>query len=445
MNLDLGNFKKFLFYLVVFSIPFNIKKFLFLFQSRFPVSISYNALFLYLSDLLILLLFFLCFKDLKEIFYFSKTFYFFLIGTFLSIYNASNLFAFLNSFSHLILFVFFGSVVAFFLYKKEVKLSSIFGIFGASALLQSIWGILQFRNQSSLGAKFLGESVLSVNTSGVARVFTDSGNFLRVYGTMPHANILAAFLVLGFLAFLYLFFKKENILFLIFVFILMAGIFLTFSRSGIFVLFLGILVVIIYGFLNKALVKKTTHFLLFLTISVLALYFTFGNLLTARFYLSKSEPSFFYRVNYSLIGISLIKEFPLLGVGLGNQIYKALELGLYQKQNLFNSWEWQPIHNVYLMVLAETGLIGFSLFVIFISSVFIKPLTIIAKNIFKSDNLVDIFFPFTAGILFLLLGFVDHFFWDLESGLLMFFLVLGIIKGETEKVKTLYASQNNSL
>jgi O-antigen ligase len=434
MFLNLRNFRKFLFYLVVFLIPFNIKKYLFTFPSPFKISLSYNAAFLYLVDILILLLFILSFKEIKSNFSSFKIFYLFLASTFFSFLNATNLYSFFYTLFHIFLFVTFGVLTGIFILQKEINLKYIFLILGISASVESVLAFLQFKNQSSLGLKFLGESVLTINTPGVARVFTDEGNFLRVYGTMPHANILAAFLVLGFLSFLYLFLREKRFIFLVPIFFIFFASFLTFSRSGIFTLFLGSVASIFYSLIHKDLRKWGLYLCLFLLIFVLISYLVLGNLFGARFYLSTKEPSFYYRVDYNLIGFLLIKQFPLFGVGLGNQIEKALDLGFYQKYNLKESWQWQPIHNIYLLSIAEVGIVGFLFFLYLIVSIFLKAFLILKKNIFKKECL-DIFYPFLIGCLFLILGLVDHFLWDLTSGGLMFFLVLGILKGESEVLK----------
>jgi len=428
----LRNFQKFLFYLIVFLIPINAKKFLFLFKTPFTIPLSLNAAFLYVLDILIVTFLLLNISRFKTFFSFPKIFYLFLIIVFISGFFAPNFLIFIYSFFHLLLFALFGGAVVNLIAQKEISLEKIFLLLGISSFLESIIGILQFKNQASIGLKFLGESILGPDTQGVARVSTPFGNFLRVYGTMPHANILATFLVVGFLSFVYLFFKKQKAYYLIPLTFIFYGLFLTFSRSGMVIFLLGTLAVVFLGII-KNFRKNVLIFLGTLVLILFTLYLIFGYLLFARFYISTKEPSFTYRVDYNLIGWNLIKKYPLLGVGLGNQILASLKNHFYQDQKLYSSWQWQPVHNIYLLIASETGIIGLVLFCLFLVLVIQKSLVIIKNNFFKNNlNVLDLYFPLLILILILAVGIVDHFPWDLESGALLFFLFLGIVKGKTK-------------
>jgi len=425
------NFKRFLLYLILFLIPIGTKKFITLSKTSFDIPISYGAVFIYLLDILIVFFIILNIKELKNIFNFYKMPFYFLIAAFFSVFGASNLLLFFYSFFHLSLFIFFGTSVSYFIHKKEIFLKNIFLVLGGSALLQSFFSIFQFRNQGSLGLKILGESVIDVATPGVARVFAESGNFLRVYGTMPHANILAAFLFVGFLGFIYLFFKEQKYYFLIPSFLILFSIFLTFSRSFLIISFLGILATIVYGIVDKLFLKNAVFLLFTVCVFLIAFHFILGDLLTARLYVYKTEPSFVYRVNYNLIGLELIKNNPIFGVGLGNQIIAGLYGGYYQALGFLKSWQWQPIHNIYLLIASETGLIGIAAFILLVASIFLKPSVALLKNVAKSKDSLNLFFSLLIGYALLAGGFVDHFLWDIESGALMLFLFFGIIKGES--------------
>ena len=82
--------------------------------------------------------------------------------------------------------------------------------------------------------------------------------------------------------------------------------------------------------------------------------------------------------------------------------------------HLLSSWIHQPVHNIYLLIASETGLIGLILFLVFIFQLFRK---IIGQEYF----LLLIVFSF------LFIGLFDHFFWTLQQGQLMFWLTLGIM------------------
>ncbi|TSC73577.1 MAG: Uncharacterized protein G01um101444_508, partial [Parcubacteria group bacterium Gr01-1014_44] len=122
-----------------------------------------------------------------------------------------------------------------------------------SGFFQSIIAIGQSLFQHNLGLKWLGESVLRTNFSGVAVVATEGEKFLRAYGTTPHPNVLAAWLWLAIFAFYFLFLyrsqKSTRDYFLLIIYpILLWGLFSTFSRvaiglwvAGVFIRLLAIL------------------------------------------------------------------------------------------------------------------------------------------------------------------------------------------------------------
>jgi len=51
-----------------------------------------------------------------------------------------------------------------------------------------------------LGLQLLGESFLAPHLSGVAKISTEQGLVMRAYGTFPHPNILATFLIISIFA-----------------------------------------------------------------------------------------------------------------------------------------------------------------------------------------------------------------------------------------------------
>jgi O-antigen ligase len=107
--------------------------------------------------------------------------------------------------------------------------------------------------------------------------------------------------------------------------------------------------------------------------------------------------------------ILMFQKNPLLGVGLNNFL-SNLPLFLSQKNYLLI----QPVHNIYLLVLSELGIIGFFFFLIL--------LFFSLRTILKNKNLV------VAVLLFevLFLGLFDHYFLTLQQGQLLFALIIGL-------------------
>ena len=65
----------------------------------------------------------------------------------------------------------------------------------------------------------------------------------------------------------------------------------------------------------------------------------------------------------------MIKENFWYGVGLNNFIPNLVKVS----NTYLNSWELQPVHNIFLLLFSETGIIGFLMFLLII----IKNLTIL--------------------------------------------------------------------
>ena len=65
-----------------------------------------------------------------------------------------------------------------------------------SGLIQAFLAISQYSLQHSVfGSKWFGEIVLSPDLPGVAKIVVNGGKIMRAYGTFPHPNILAGFLL----------------------------------------------------------------------------------------------------------------------------------------------------------------------------------------------------------------------------------------------------------
>ena len=112
----------------------------------------------------------------------------------------------------------------------------------------------------------------------------------------------------------------------------------------------------------------------------------------------------------------LIKKRPLLGVGLGNFIPAQPEMLPFLRQdvNLL-----QPVHNIYLLIASETGLIGLLVFITMAVKIFWR-----AGNVPLHYNRAYAIRPY---LLILFLGLFDHYWLTLPQNFLLFAVVLGFI------------------
>jgi putative inorganic carbon (hco3(-)) transporter len=325
---------------------------------------------------------------------------------------------------HIIVAIIMAYVIASSLVEKIISSRVFYVAIGISATMQGLIACAQFYYQRSVGLWMLGESVITPLTTGIARVDIGGIRFLRVYGTLPHANILASFLVMGIISLAYVYLtasqeeKKTRLMSLTGLFITMVALVLTFSRSGWLVGLFSVGMMVGYGLWKKELRRTTMRFVCAMTVSSVAIVFILWWAIMPRAGFAKGEVSVSHRVIYNRIGLSLIENHPL-GVGVGNQVLQGAQEGLYQKETLTQPWLWQPVHNIYILIASELGIVGFLIFIALLFSV-VRAISIHDANIMWALFLV---------LSQLAMGVVDHFPWDLHAGRLMFWASFGILMG----------------
>ena len=425
--------EKLFFYLFIFCFAFQTRKIIYQFSDSFN---EWTSIYLYLTDILfiLILLFWILrkrkqrfFKDsLKLIKFKSPSFWLlaFLIFSLVSLIQAKNIgLGFYSWFKLLEMIILF-----FYLkynFKKLFSFEKISYIFVFSGLFQSFIAIGQYIQQKSLGLKFLAESSLNPEMAGVAKIIVDGVKIIRVYGTFPHPNVLAAFIFICIFFTLYLFFKRNNSfskkLFLIISYlILTTSLFLTFSRIVIIVFLLLNLIYFILLF-KKHKKQVLIIFLLFLIFLFIITYLIWPEV-SSRFHVSVGDQAISLRLFYSQTSFLIIQEYPLIGIGFGNFVWEIREM-----LDLLSSWIHQPVHNIYLLIASETGLIGLFLFLMFLYQLFRQ-----FNRKLKNKKHYLLLFIFCA---FLFFGLFDHYFWTLQQGQLMFWMILGLIAGYSLKFR----------
>lgn len=440
------NFLRLLVLAFVFVIPFGTKKFLFSIPSPFEnfYTSEYTAAFLFGVDLLVatlvvagLILFLRKFPAAlsgeKKIFIpLSAFFVISAISAAFAGYPLSAWYAFLR----LALAIAAGLTVCFALRAGIVTVRNLFAVLAASAVFQSMIAFLQFAFQKNVGLWFLGETAaLGPATPGIAAITADGVQYLRAYGTLPHANILAGFLTLGLLALIYFFFTTENLKWRALavggMVMVEAGLLLTFSRSGWIVAACGILAALAVGLANPIYRRRAAMLAFSIFLSLALLVGILYSFVASRAALSASEGPVLDRWRYNEMGVALVAARPE-GVGIGNQLFYSYNRGLFDGYNLSARGQWQPIHNLYLLMASEIGILGLFAFLAFLWNIGIS-------NLFRISNLE---FRISLTMLVALLGFglFDHFLWDLNAGRLMLWITLGIVLGLSGRVKLMEKS-----
>ncbi len=446
--------------LFVFLIPFGTKKFLFDFPTPFRnfYTSEYSSAFLYAGDvlLLVLLVLFLFskplllwrerFKDLKLPMVFLSVFLFVsLLSVAFAAYPSFSIY----SFGRLLVAILSALMIGAALKSDILRFKGIAVALSLAAVFESVVGFFQFVLNKSVGLRFLGETIFGPETPGVARVAVNGIEFVRAYGTMPHANILAGFLVLGLIALFYLFLREEKLHWRVLetggIFIALTGLFLTFSRSGWITAAVATLTLLLWEFFaDKERRGRVVYLLAVLLATIYLLLAILGWAVSPRAALSSNEGPVSDRWTYNRMGVELIISRPL-GVGIGNQLFYSYDAGLFDEYGVNSLGQWQPIHNLYLIMGSEIGILGLISFLVFLVLLLIPNFKFLISNQFSNpksqipnaENFYISHLPFAiaATLALLLSGLFDHFLWDLQLGRLMFWAVMGILLGVSSREK----------
>lgn len=342
--------------------------------------------------------------------------------------------------------------------EKESRMVVLLLVLGAA--LESALGVWQFLAQSTFASTLLGMSAHEAGQAGTSVLKLGDGRWLRAYGTLPHPNILGGFLAavlvlwIGYLAR----FGRDGMRTVLMSraelresgaslrdrfmdtvrmsgitlagAMILLGLLLTFSRSAWLGAALGIIVLATYFFFQSKSAKSESNiiprpydYVTFLKVAgalgVVAIVFVgvLHETVFPRFDTAviAAEGSVSERVQSLWDAERVIGEGNiLLGTGVGNFTAEMMRL-----QPDRPVWSIQPAHNVFVLIFAELGLVGFVWFVLFLV-VGIK--TWIPGQARDDKNIV--FFAALATLLPSLL--LDHWLWTSHFGLFFLFILLGL-------------------
>ncbi len=288
-------------------------------------------------------------------------------------------------------------------------------------LLESLLALFQYFHQAPVGLSLLGELDLSrfafPNLSKQLWLFapiTDAEKLFRASGTFSHPNILGAFLFSSLFTTYHLYLNTTKRFFLITLFPQVAALCVCFSRSAMIAFFLATLFFSYKLFRQRH--PKIFPLLITLLSALLVSLLLFLPPLIARgglFYPTQTtQGADSERIQYMKMALEMIKEHPLLGVGFNH--FQLVSTPFYETMpgHFFHS----KVHNIYLLIAAETGLIGCALFLWFL----FKILRASASLVFLSCFL---------GLLFI--GCCDFFLLDTSPGRLLFFSIAALLYKKT--------------
>lgn len=302
----------------------------------------------------------------------------------------------------------FEAAFVFWLIREKIlsaKLMITILFFGA--LLQILWGYGQWKLNHSLGLTFLGESKIGPDVLGVAKIDgVEEAKQVRAYGSFLHPNILAAYiLTIFFLGLRYLKDSNKFFWFAVFVF----GIYITNSQAALIVMVAGLGYYFLLTVFRSATLRR---FIALITLLVLGLanFWFFQN---SHAVIKVRDVSWQERLDQNIVSRNMWQANPL-GVGVSNYTLKMEETNAEK----LLPWEFQPVHNSYLLILNEIGLQGLGLFILFLFVLFYRH--------WEAGKALGIF-------TLLLLASFDHFLWDSWAGIMLIALVAGFFALENHK------------
>jgi O-antigen ligase len=293
-----------------------------------------------------------------------------------------------------------------------------------SGLIQGLVALQQFFNQQIFANKWLGLAEHLPETLGTSVVLVDGERILRAYGALPHPNILGGFLFVAIFVGIYLLLKfykeledskwskkfiRQNLFRFLFISVSLIittyGLLASFSRSALLGLAVAMVSVLLINiFQNKWSVVKV---ILKYFVVLLVIFYSFNWIIPgawqARWTISNrlEAQSIDQRVDtFEQLKLDGPKEI-LFGQGLGMNTYDTWQQN--PNQTIYNI---QPIHDIFLLALAEIGLIGIII------------LIALLRLVLRAADKVDVLS--TSLLLGLIvIGIFDHYLWTSWTGWLL--------------------------
>lgn len=380
-------FSKRFFYLLLFLLPTQLGAFFWpQWALVYGIRVDYLAPKIFLTDIIVIaLIISWLFEDFNEIYKFAKANCKLILGLIVfGIINIVNAQVWQISLFGLLKIIEFV-LLAMFVARNFNNLNNYKKYLSGGVIAALLIALGQLANQAAVGGLlyWVGERSFSASTPGIALASIFGREVLRPYSTFPHPNAMAGYALVSFFLIDSKFVKALCVMLII----------ISFSQ-GAWIVFVALMLIKLAG--KRALELGKLVVLPAVLFSLASVWL--GFLLDET------------RGMLATIAGDLFVTKPLLGIGLSNYITQLPNYSIAYPEV---SWWLQPVHNIFLLVLAEAGVIGLIVFY-----------TLLAKTIRKqiADKNLALFFALVAIIL---TGLVDHYWLTLQQTQLFFSLVIG--------------------
>lgn len=303
------------------------------------------------------------------------------------------------------------------LVDERTPLRAVAWTFCAGLVVPAALGWMQVMTGSSPASTALGLAFQDAARAGVSVVELPAGRLLRAYGSFPHPNIFGGYLavavaVLGWLAWTGK--RRDQWLATVLASVFVSTLVVTFSRSAWLGLVAAAIVLLAWMVHHKTRPTRTNLVALIPAMAGVVTCVVFASALFVRFDASsRLETRSLVEREESLAGFpGVLRVNPFTGVGPGN--YTQQLASLHPDQSV---WFYQPVHNAFLLFLAELGILGV--------------VGLVRLAYFTVQNIRPVLRrnPWPIVLLAVLLppAFFDHYLWSLWPGLVLAVLCFAFV------------------
>lgn len=330
--------------------------------------------------------------------------------------------------------VLLGILLVWGMKRSKIDVQKTMIVFVSAIGMQAVLGILQFVLQDGFAMRLLGMSAHDAWEAGTSVLKLTSGRWLRAYGGMPHPNVLGGCLAVGMLFAFggWMQARRAGVRYayaVYFVTIFLA-LLCTFSRTAWGGALLGGSALFVWILLRKKVLKQMIPIMGMIFLALVVFVSILSSCIFSRFDEGTitREGSIKDRVTLAREAISVSREHLFFGSGAGTEtlavmrgeIGNALKNESEESNSPVSVWKYQPAHTVFLLILAETGIVGLFLFggmVVLLAGRMV--------HVFRGENGHAVLAACSIFALFPFL-FLDHWLWTTHFGILLTAFLFGM-------------------
>ncbi len=282
-------------------------------------------------------------------------------------------------------------------------------------LLQAAIGVAQFAVQHHLGLSVLGELPIDLAYPGVSVISAGGPPLIRLYGLSGHPNVIGGYAAIALLMGVGVLRERRKLWWGVWLIGLMV-VLLTFSRSAVLGLLIGLIVIALARRPNRrgALLLFASGGLVVAIFAVL-----FAPLILSRLSggVATEQVSIDERVGQTALAWQLFSEWPLTGVGAGN----------FTEYNAPNAvTQVMRVHNVPLLIASELGLPGLALWLLSVAAVIVAAVRSGRETTAVWSSLMT-----SALITMLVISLFDYYWWTSSQGVYVWATICGALFAQT--------------